>query len=105
MDGLMQSDWKNDGSTLKVIQNPEVNIAGILEVVGIWTEPDLRRQGYATELLADVCREADRSHIVLMLRPEEYGKSQGLKKLEPWYKRFGFIRIQDNPVLMARKPR
>ena len=70
----------------------------VVEVSQVSTDPESRRQYLATGLLREVCNEADREHVVLMLLPE------GEDWLQCWYERFGFIRIQENPVLMARKP-
>lgn len=106
MDGLMKTDWKNEHASCRVVQNPELppDMDRVRELTRVWTEPGSRKQGYATELVQSVCDEADASNVVLILQPKEFGKSGGLKALEGWYRRFGFIRTQSNPVLMARAP-
>lgn len=89
-----------------MVQNPELpaDMERVRELTRVWTEPGNRKQGYATELVQSVCDEADADGFVLILQPKEFGKSGGLKELEGWYRRFGFIRTQSNPVLMARAP-
>lgn len=57
-----------------------------------------RSKGYATQLLHDVCREADEHNLTLMLCVAEP------MWLIAWYSRFGFQPIQAAPVLMARMP-
>lgn len=59
-----------------------------------------RRKGYASQLLHDICREADEHHLTLMLSVEETDK----ERLAEWYTRFGFWPIQVWPLLMARMP-
>lgn len=64
-------------------------------------------KGYATTLVHKVCREADAAGLVLVLWPQPWGDHLALSRdeLEAWYGReFGFVRIQAEPVLMARQP-
>lgn len=100
----MKSDWKNDHCSLQVIDNPAIGLGRVREVVRVWTDPEHRNQGYATDLLNQVFEEADTLQFVLVLQPKEFGKSNGLKDLRKFYEKFGFIKIQDKPVLMARAP-
>lgn len=102
----MKTDWKNEHASCKVVQNPELpaDMDRVRELTRVWCDPEGRKQGYATELVQSVCDEADANSVVLILQPKEFGKSGGLKELEAWYRRFGFIRTQSNPVLMARAP-
>lgn len=64
----------------------------------------LRGRGDATRLMQEVCREADASDIILVLSVKPFGEHPPLDEtqLEAWYTRFGFSRIQHEPVLMAR---
>jgi GNAT superfamily N-acetyltransferase len=102
MDGLSQH-WKNEGCSLQVVVNPELDsLPRVREILALYTEPAQRNKGYASELLKEVCAEADKHAIVLILKPEPYGSTGGLKHLQAFYKKFGFTRIQDRPVLMAR---
>lgn len=59
-----------------------------------------RRKGYATQLLHDVCREADEQALTLMLSVDGEDKA----RLAAWYSRYGFQPIQATPLLMARMP-
>lgn len=121
MDGRMKTEFNNEHASCRVVQNPELpsDMDRVREVSRVWTEPGSRKQGYATELMSTVCDEADSEGVVLILQPKPFGdrwpKGAGAKdqsaylalkaeKLEAWYRRFGFIRTQSNPVLMARAP-
>ena len=102
----LATEWKNEHAELSCTRNPELpaHMDKVREISRLWTTPGNRKQGYATELLKQVCSEADVMGFVLMLQPKEFGKSEGLKELTKWYERFGFVKIQNNPVLMARAP-
>lgn len=96
--------WANDHAKLELRPSTLLpNTGGKLqELVGLHTDPEHRRQGYATELMKQVCDAADVERVVLVLRPEPFG--DGLQDLVPFYARFGFSVIQKKPVLMARMP-
>lgn len=102
----MKQSYANEHASCEVVRNPELppEMDRVMELVKVWTDPDHRRQGFATELVKAVCDDADAESIVLILQPRPFGHVQGLKALEGWYRRFGFVRTQDNPVLMARAP-
>lgn len=105
----MKTEWKNEHASCRVVQNPELpaDMDRVRELTRVWCEPKARKQGYATELVSQVCEEADSESIVLILQPVNWGRSGGIRspiELEAWYRRFGFIRTQSNPVLMARAP-
>ena len=58
-----------------------------------------RGKGEGTELLKEVCEQADNDKILLILKADT-------ERLENYYKRFDFITFQrDNAILMARKPK
>lgn len=62
------------------------------------------RKGHATLLMHQVCAEADRARIVLILQPHKFDEGMPDEKLEGWYAKFGFVRFQSEPVvLMARQ--
>lgn len=102
----MKTDWKNEHASCRVVHNPELppEMDRVREVVRVWTAEDHRRQGYATELIQAVCDEADILGVVLMLQPLPFGEGLSKDKLMAWYSRFGFVKTQSNPVLMARAP-
>jgi N-acetylglutamate synthase-like GNAT family acetyltransferase len=76
------------------------------EITKVCTPADEQGKGHATELMLDVCEEADKAGLVLVLWPRPYGDDVALSatQLESWYAKFGFRRIQSGPVLMARAP-
>lgn len=63
------------------------------------------RKGHATALMHTVCAEADNYWVTLLLQPRKFDDGMDDEKLVAWYERFGFVRIQDEPVvLMVRSP-
>lgn len=102
----MKSHYTNEHSSAEVI-NPDLpeSMRGVMEVLRVWTDPEHRKQGYATELMQTIIKDADIEGVVLMLNPRTFGAGGGLENLAPWYERFGFMVIQKKPVvLMARMP-
>lgn len=92
---------RHEGASLELSVSEALprHLACIIEVSQLQTPKLLRRMGLATDLLLQVCDEADAEGVVLMLMPE------GEDWLEQWYARFGFATIQTEPVvLMARPP-
>lgn len=61
------------------------------------TAKGMRGKGQGTKLLQQVCEEADKCGIMLILMPDN-------EKLEKWYNSKGFNRTQDKPVIMVRVP-
>lgn len=77
------------------------------EISHVHTPAEHQGKGDATELLHQVCREADLTGITLVLWPQPYGDDIALSRAQliDWYsKRFGFVQIQPDPPLMARMP-
>lgn len=65
-----------------------------------------RGRGAGSRLLKKVCAEADQRRNVLLVEVAPYGDSEGTKEqLYNWYHRFGFRKIQEEPLIMARAPR
>ena len=75
------------------------NLREVIEVSNVHVDEWHRRKGIASRLLRQVCDDADAHGKVLMLMPD------GDDWLPEWYSKFGFVRIQNNPVLMARQPK
>lgn len=103
----MNKHYSNEHASAEVVANANIpaSLAGVLEVVRVWTDPEARRQGYATELMKSIVEDADIEGVVLILTPRTFGKTAGLEDLAKWYERFGFATIQTQPVrLMARMP-
>lgn len=72
----------------------------IRELVRLGVPEADRKKGYASQLLHDVCREADGHDLTLLLSIEGDDK----ERLCNWYARYGFMPIQVRPLLMARMP-
>ena len=72
----------------------------VRELTALSTPAADQRKGYASQLLHDVCKEADAQNITLFLAVAEEDK----QRLCAWYTRFGFQPIQAKPTLMARMP-
>lgn len=62
------------------------------------------RKGHASALMHQVCGEADRDWMTLILTVRPFDDGMNREQLERFYLRFGFVRIQDEPLLMARSP-
>lgn len=80
---------------------PESMRQGMREIVGVTSENP--RKGHATALMHTVCAEADHTRMVLMLEAKPFAEGMTQEQLETWYARFGFQKIQETPVLMARQ--
>ena len=77
------------------------------EITHVDVPENLRNMGMATQMLLDVCDEADLHKIILLLFPKPFGEGPMLDEqgLIDWYsKKFGFQVIQLSPVMMARMP-
>ena len=78
---------------------------GLLEVKSMHTAKPSRRQGHASKLMAEVCDEADKANVILVLTPEQFDNGPiGTQQLKNWYAKYGFNVIQEKPVLMCRDP-
>ena len=76
---------------------------GVRELTKLHTPIEHRKNGDATQLLQQVCDEADTQGIVLLLHCEPFGEPDlAASQLEAWYEKFGFMVIQAEPKLMAR---
>jgi ribosomal protein S18 acetylase RimI-like enzyme len=90
----MKHAYINEHSSANVTLSSVVQ--GIYEVTNVHTDPEHRKQGYATQLMQEICESADAGRDVLMLQCEQ--------TLTKWYARHGFTIIQKSPLLMARVP-
>ncbi|MDR7094144.1 GNAT family N-acetyltransferase [Hydrogenophaga laconesensis] len=102
----MKQNFENEHASCQVVQNPELpaDMERVREVVRVWTDPAFRNEGYATELMKAVCDEADSEGVVLILQPKPFDANIAKARLLGFYARFGFVKTQDQPVLMARAP-
>lgn len=60
-----------------------------------------RRKGIGTELMKEICADADAAKIPLVLEVASYGEMDN-DTLRAWYKKFGF---RDVGGIMGRKPK
>ena len=66
---------------------------------------DDRRKGYATQLMHNVCTEADLQGKTLLVFVQPFGDIElSRTQLRDWYARLGFMVIQEDPCMMARLP-
>ena len=110
MDGLkMEPGWRrHGGARLRIRQSnalPAELRGATREIHSLETAPAARGQHHATLLLRKVCDAADRAGITLVLWPQPWGDNPSMTRdqLIEWYeRRFGFLVVQVEPVLMAR---
>lgn len=78
----------------------------IRELYSLQVPASEQRNGYATNLMNQVCREADAYSIVLVLLVEPFlNCSLSRTEIAAWYAlKFGFVTIQPEPMMMARQP-
>lgn len=75
------------------------------QVMGLTVAIHQRGQGKASALLREVCAEADREGLMLLLEPKPTDATLTVEQAESWYGRFGFQTIQETPIkLMVRTP-
>lgn len=103
MDGTMKAGWRyKDGAKARVHYPMVVsaNLRGMIrEVSGVSVPEDQQGKGLGSALMADICADADRSGVILMLIADT-------AKLAEFYGRFGFDAIQTDPaILMCRTNR
>jgi GNAT superfamily N-acetyltransferase len=68
------------------------------EITEFYVPEEFRGKGEGTELLKEVCEQADSEKIQLLLIADT-------EKLANYYERFGFVAIQKAPILMVRSPK
>ena len=80
---------------------------GIRELLSLEVPTAHRRQGLATQLMQRTVREADECRMILMLTVKPYDEDgiADVDRLTEFYARFGFFQIQDDPRMLARKPK
>ncbi len=73
-------------------------------VTDIQVPIDKRKQGLAKQLLIQLGKDSDATQTALMLECRPLDDTITVNDLESMYKRHGFIRVQDEPLLMLRVP-
>lgn len=87
----------------------QCNMEDEWEINEIFVDPRFRGRGHGTELLEQICRDADLQGVTLTLEVCCLDQSHGMRdpELLEWYKRHGFRRYGANLtnfVMMAREP-
>ena len=85
-------------ASLELVQSTALPVrmrGKVRELVRLYVPDADRLKGYASQLLHDVCREADKANVILFL-------TAASPELCAYYTRFGFMPIQAQPILMAR---
>lgn len=101
MDGMKTGKRQRGAASLNIGYSqaiPSPMRGKVLELSDLHTDELHRKKGQAHQLMLDVCQEADESQVVLILMPD------GEEWLIDWYEKFGFVEIQECPLLMARPP-
>ena len=82
---------------------PEALHGRVWQVHRLQVPADQRGRGYGSALMGRIQKHArKRGKLVLVnVKPEDDGMT--VEQLEGWYQRLGFIRIQDEPLLMVRQ--
>lgn len=93
--------YKQASLRIAIPDVPEEMRPKLREIVSLQSED--RGKGHAKALMHQVCAEADRGNVTLMLTAKPFGEGMTQEQLEKFYGSHGFIRIQDEPPLMARQ--
>jgi predicted GNAT family acetyltransferase len=109
VDGVTGEDLRSGPATAILRATQAVPVAmreHTRELAKLSVPRDARKQGHASELMRQACDRADRKGWVLLLWPQPWGDvGMTRQQLIDWYSRgYGFIRVQDEPPLMARRP-
>lgn len=72
-------------------------------ICGIDVPSPFRKRGYGTQLMNEVCKEADSNKVILFLTVASSGEMSD-EELMDWYKKFDFISIKKSH-LMIRYPK
>jgi hypothetical protein len=103
MDGMRTGVRTLGPASLKLSYNQQVAPhlrGGLRELSHLeCTEP---KKGHATKLMQEVCSEADKENIMLLLHVEPYGEMDKAA-LQDWYSRLGFFILQETPTIMVRQ--
>ena len=76
-----------------------VTIQGLVaEISSVFVEPKNRGKGRGNAIIQKVCDDFDDVGGALILQADS-------ERLEKWYSKFGFLKFQDDPILMVRLPR
>lgn len=89
----------------RTVQVPAHMREQIVELSALHVPIEQRREGFATALLTEICKEADAAGKLLLLHVKPFSDGvMSASQLATFYSRFGFQDIQPDPRLMARMP-
>ncbi|WP_435270926.1 GNAT family N-acetyltransferase [Streptomyces sp. 1222.5] len=72
----------------------------IVTEIAVW--PEHRGKGWGSEILKEICRDADAEGITLMLSVEPGPGGLSAEGLAAWYGRYGFQRALNDGTVMIR---
>ena len=106
MDGLNAREVRAGAASAIVAESaaiPPHLRSRVLEVRSVYVPENSRKAGLGNALMRKLCADADIAGNALFLMPD--GETDAdTARLEGWYSVHGFVRIQDDPVIMFRKP-
>jgi len=70
----------------------------VAEISSVFVDPKERGKGLGNAVIQQVCNDFDDIGGALVLQADT-------ERLEKWYSKFGFLKFQDDPILMVRLPR
>lgn len=88
----------------RTVQVPEKMRDDVVELSSLHCPVEERRNGFASQLVQEICDEADAAGKLLLIHVQPFAE-EGMSRahLRHWYAgRFGFQEIQAKPLLMAR---
>jgi GNAT superfamily N-acetyltransferase len=105
----LAEDYKCGFSNCKLIPFTEDGMSEhqqnkIRWVTDLTTEEKHRGKGLASDLLKQLGKEADQAQISLLIECRGTEEITDEKRLEAFYKRNGFVVVQESPKLMLRIP-
>ncbi|MFJ3634633.1 GNAT family N-acetyltransferase [Streptomyces sp. NPDC090112] len=104
----MQSTYSGHegAASASLLFDPTGGGPAILTEIAVWEEH--RGKGWASELLRQICQEADREGLTLLLSVEPGPRGLSYEALAAWYRRHGFEIGQpagaNDPSILIRLP-
>ena len=76
-----------------------------LDLDHLEVDKNLRRKGYGTKFMLDICAYADYYKLSVELTPSPLGKETNKNRLVKFYRRFGFRFKKNSDYCMLRTPK
>ena len=103
MDGLNVREVRAGAASAIVAESVAIPPRIRSRVRSVYVPENSRKAGLGNALMRKLCADADIAGNALFLMPD--GETDAdTARLEGWYSVHGFVRIQDDPVIMFRKP-